>query len=130
MSVEVRAGTHTASFDVTGDGLVTADDRDMWVRELRKTWFGDSNNDGLFTSSDFVFVFTKGEYEDTVAGNSTWADGDWNGDGEFSSSDFVTAFVDGGFEMGARGAVAAVPEPSSMTLVVVALFMVARRHRR
>ncbi len=45
-----------------------------------------------------IAVFIVGEYEDTVAGNSTWSEGDWNGDGEFDSGDMITAFVAGGYE--------------------------------
>jgi hypothetical protein len=50
----------------------------------------------------------------------TRATGDWNADGEFDSSDFVVAFTDGGYEAGPRGSVAAVPEPSSLVLMLLA----------
>lgn len=53
---------------------------------------GDANGDGRFDSSDLVAVFTAGEYEDALAGNSTFSEGDWNGDGDFTSSDLVLAF--------------------------------------
>lgn len=117
------------NFDVDGDGSVTRDDRDAWVVGLRNTWFGDSNLDGEFTSGDFVLVFTTGEYEDGVDGNSTWAEGDWNGDGDFTSGDFVTAFTDGGFEVGPRTASFAVPEPTCLVLTIVSVFLFARRMR-
>ena len=35
------------------------------------------------------------EYEDTLAGNSTLADGDFNGDGDFTTEDLVYAFSNG-----------------------------------
>ena len=57
---------------------------------------GDANGDGLFNSADMVQVFQTGEYEDDIAGNSTFAEGDWNGDGDFTSSDMVMAFQAGG----------------------------------
>ena len=53
---------------------------------------GDANGDGIFNSSDLVLVFQAGEYEDAVAGNSTFAEGDWNGDGDFTTADLVLAF--------------------------------------
>ena len=53
---------------------------------------GDSNQDGIFNSSDLVTVFQRGEYEDTVLQNSTFEDGDWNGDGDFTTADLVYAF--------------------------------------
>lgn len=58
-----------------------------------------------------------GKYESRE--NAGWSEGDWNGDGFFSSSDFVQAFADGGYEKGDR--TVNVPEPSSMTLILVGL---------
>ena len=88
---------------------------------MKQTWFGDANLDGEFNSSDFVAVFEAGEFEDSIANNSTWETGDWNFDGEFNSSDFVTAFQDGGYEKGPLQ-VANVPEPTAiMTLLGAAI---------
>ena len=130
LTTEVRNATNDLDFDLTDDDLVNEDDRVMWVDELKNTYFGDSNLDGEFNSSDFVFVFTAGEYEDAVAGNSTWATGDWNGDGDFTSSDFVSAFTAGGYEMGPRPAAAVVPEPSASCLVLLGLAGVLLRRRK
>lgn len=106
----IRNGESDARFDVNQDGAVSNDDRTHWVVELQKTWFGDSNFDGEFNSSDFVAVFQTRKFETGEA--ATWATGDWNGDGEFDSSDFVAAFTDGGYELGPRTGVASVPEPN------------------
>lgn len=57
---------------------------------------GDSNQDGLFDSSDFVAVFQSGKFESGEI--ATHAEGDWNGDGYFDSSDFVKAFQVGHYE--------------------------------
>jgi hypothetical protein len=121
LTTEVNAGDNDPAFDLDGDGLVTQMDRDVWVNDLRGTYYGDSDLDGEFNSSDFVFVFQAGQYEDSEPGNSTWATGDWNGDTEFDSSDFVTAFQAGGFEQGPRAAVSSVPEPTSSLLGFLAL---------
>lgn len=112
--------------DWNGDSIISADDIDQFCADLTMTpadprtdlnadarhdeqdllWFvqqmlqstiGDSNLDGVFTSSDLVAIFQTGEYEDSVAGNSTWATGDWNCDGEFSSRDLVFAFQIGDY---------------------------------
>ena len=72
---------------------------------------GDSNHDGVFDSSDLVQVFQFGEYEDAIAGNSTFEEGDWNGDGDFDSSDMVFAFQAGTFVRAARRMDAAVIDP-------------------
>lgn len=91
-----------------------------YIHNTLNSWVGDSNNDGEFSSADLVAVFGSGEYEDGIAGNSTYATGDWNGDKDFDSSDLVAAFTDGGYEIGPRAAVQAVPEPSSMALGLLA----------
>ncbi|MCA9150668.1 MAG: hypothetical protein KDA92_15255 [Planctomycetales bacterium] len=130
LSAAVRAGNNPSEYDLNGDNAVNQTDRDVWVNDLKKTYMGDSNLDGQFDSSDFVFVFQAGQYEDGVAGNSNWETGDWNGDTEFDSSDFVTAFQNGGFENGPRAAVAAVPEPASITLVGMILLCWGALRRR
>ncbi|MCA9196527.1 MAG: hypothetical protein KDA87_03275 [Planctomycetales bacterium] len=89
-------------YDLNSDGVNDVADRQIWVEEAKKTYFGDANLDGEFNSGDFIAVFRTGEYEDAIAGNSSWSEGDWNGDGEFDSSDFVAAFEGGGYEIGPR----------------------------
>ena len=129
LAAEIRGGANPASFDLNGDSQVNADDQRVWVDDIKMTYLGDSNLDGEFNSSDFVQVFTAGEYEDGVAGNSTWAEGDWNADGEFDSSDFVAAFTAGGYEIGPR-VPAAVPEPSSALLIAMGLILPLLSRRR
>jgi hypothetical protein len=96
------------------------------------TFFGDANLDGEFNSGDLVQVFDAGHYEDVIEGNSGWSEGDWDGDGDFTSGDFVVAFQDGSYEVGPRGPVAAVPEPSGVLFVapVLITFSVVSRTRR
>ena len=92
---------------------------------------GDVNVDGLFDSADLVEVFQVNEYEDGIAGNSTWTDGDWNGDGEFDSGDLVVAFQDGNYEAGQRLATVTVPEPKSIVMLILGLLgFVAGRKRQ
>jgi hypothetical protein len=121
LTQNVVQGTNNATFDLNSDALVNAEDRRLWIEETKRTYFGDSNLDGVFSSSDFVAVFQAGQYEDTVAGNSTWATGDWNGDLEFNSGDFVTAFQAGGYEKGPRAAISSVPEPSLSWAAILTL---------
>ena len=130
LTAEVRSGKHDRDFDLNGDRLIDQQDRSVWVNELRKSYFGDADLNGEFNSSDFVAVFQIGQYEDGVAGNSTWASGDWTGDGEFDSSDFVKAFQQGGYEKGPRAAVAAVPEPSALALAIIGVIVFAPFRRR
>lgn len=126
----VRDGSSNPTFDVNGSGGVDLADVNFWVADLKGTWMGDANLDGVFDSADLVAVFQRGEYEDGIAGNSTWATGDWNADGEFDSTDFVVAFTDGGYEVGPRGSVSAVPEPSTVVLMLLAALPFAFSRRR
>lgn len=137
LQAAIRAGTNDPAFDVNQDGVVNLSDQDQFVEETLNTWTGDANLDGQFNSTDFVAVFTAGEYDDNNPNdpstilNSTWAEGDWNADGEFDSSDFVKAFQSGGYEAGPRAAVAAVPEPASLgSLLLGCLLTLYLRRRR
>ena len=124
-------------FDTGDDPWAVLDDgslldeaaRKTYVHDTLGTWIGDSNKDGEFNSSDLVFVLEAGEYEDATDGNSTWVEGDWTGDGDFNSSDLVYALGDGGYEAGPRAATAAVPEPSSIVLLLVGALALVRRRR-
>ena len=116
------------AYDLTEDGVTDYQDRVSWVRDSKGTWIGDSNLDGVFTSSDFVLVFTAGKFE--TGDEASWSEGDWDGDKFFSSSDFVAAFIDGGFEAGERNAVSVVPEPSSILMIFVGMAWLYGRMRR
>ncbi len=119
-AVEIAGGQDPPEFDLTGDGFVNGDDRIFWLHDLKSTWVGDADLNGLFDSGDFVAVFVEGLYE--TGETAGWAQGDWNADLVFDSGDFVAAFVDGGYEIGAfPGAVQAVPEPSSLVLALLSL---------
>ena len=73
-----------------GDEWSALTEADFTIPVVRQP--GDSNGDGIFNSSDLVFVFRAAEYEDGIDGNSTFEEGDWNGDGDFDSADLVAAF--------------------------------------
>ncbi|MCA9150762.1 MAG: hypothetical protein KDA92_15735, partial [Planctomycetales bacterium] len=114
-------------FDENNDGVVSLDDRGVWLHDLRKTWFGDADLNGVFDTGDMVLVFTKGKYETGEA--ATWEEGDWDADGVFSSGDLVAAFSDGGYEQGPRGAVSAVPEPSGLLMLLLGTLPFFSRRR-
>ena len=126
---ELTAATQTGDsrYDVNSDEIVDSVDRTSWIKDLKNTWFGDSNLDGEFSSDDFVGVFQAGKYETGEAAN--WTEGDWDGDGIFSSGDFVTAFSDGGFEQGRRVATQTVPEPSSILIGLTGVLALLWRRR-
>ncbi len=87
-----------ARSDLDKNGQINSGDMDYLVRTLLGTTYGDANLDGVFNTTDLVFVFQAGHYDDGIEDNSTWATGDWNCDREFDSSDLVVAFQVGGFQ--------------------------------
>jgi len=116
----IRRRSAVQLFDLNRDALVSDADLALLIRDRFQTWMGDVNLDGQFNSADFVHVFAVGKYEDRWALNAAWTEGDWNADGDFTSSDLEVAFQDGGYEQGPRVAGAAVQEPSSLVLLLVA----------
>lgn len=117
--------------DRLNDGSLTGDERLAYVHDVLGTWMGDSNwmddSDREFNSSDLVVVFSAGQYE--TGGAAGWEEGDWNGDMVFNSSDLVTAFSDGGYERGPFQAPAAVPEPSSIVLLLIGSLLIVRSQK-
>ena len=126
LSTGIQAGD--AAFDVNGDGTTNVDDLNQFVTSSEKlnSYIGDANLDGEFNSSDFVLVFQGGLFETNQP--ASWRQGDWNADGVFGSGDFVAAFQDGGFELGAK-AIATVPEPASIVLLLIGLTTLIHRSR-
>ena len=127
LSAEVRDGNHPAPLDLNGDSLVNDSDRVVWVKDLKGTWFGDSDFNEEFDSGDLVLVFATGKYESGLSAG--WAEGDWDGDMTFGSGDLVVAFSDGGYERG-QAALAQVPEPSTTFLLLLGLAVVSFGHQR
>ena len=130
LTTEVLAATHSPEYDLNDDALVNGLDHRVWVKDLKRTWYGDADLDGEFKSNDFVQVFQAGTYE--TESEAGWSEGDWNADGVFGSVDFVTAFTDGGYEQGPRTGVAAVPEPAGWSLFLIGLlpWLFGRRTQR
>ena len=127
---ELFEGGKDLKYDANGDGVLDFEDRLNWVENTANTYFGDSNLDGVFNTTDFVVVFQKGQFEDETPLNSGWGEGDWNGDLEFTTSDFVFVFQQGGYERGPRRVTAAVPEPTNVFFFAGLCLIMARRCRR
>jgi hypothetical protein len=127
----VKDASPELRFDLNQDGMIDQADRAYWVKDIKNTYFGDADLNGVFDTSDFVKVLQAGHYEDEIVGNSTWATGDWSGDCEFNTNDLILVFQEGGYEMGPRAAtgVAAVPEPSAFVGGFTAMLIVAIRNR-
>ena len=128
LTAATGAGSTDLKYDVNNDSLVNGADVNFWAKQLKKTWIGDANCDLEFNSNDFVQAFSAGKYETDQA--AVWSQGDWNGSGKFDSGDFVDAFADGGYEVGKPpAAVSAVPEPSSLVLLILGGLVACTRRR-
>jgi hypothetical protein len=127
------ASARVALGDIDNDG-----DLDAFfgnVGQDNQVWFntqpiaGDANRDGVFNSSDLIVVFQAGEYEDGIAGNSTWAEGDWNGDQEFDTADLILAFQQGKYVAAAiAGSVFEIAATQRESLVVKGRGFVSNIH--
>ena len=123
---ELASDTPNPSFDLNQDEAVDLEDHRFWVESIKRTYFGDANLDGEFTSSDLIQVFQAAEYEDLIPKNSTWTTGDWTGDLEFNSTDIIAAFQGGGYEIGPQSIVPTVPEPNLSRLALLLGFVMLR----
>ena len=97
---ELEASAVLGVADVDGDGdpdIVASEDGGnvMW---FENRVIGDSNDDGVFSTSDLVAIFAAGTFEDGVRNNGSFDVGDWNQDGEFNTSDLVFALQAGTFQ--------------------------------
>jgi hypothetical protein len=130
LAAQQQSATPDSAFDLSGDSLVNLDDRILWVTsaDYKHTWMGDADLNGEFNSSDLVSVLASGTYEADVP--ATWSTGDFDGDGRANSGDLVAALADGGYEAGPRTAVAAVPEPTTLSLMLLAGLSVVSLCRR
>jgi hypothetical protein len=97
---QVGGARSVTAADVDGDGDVDvlSVSYNGGINWYEQRLVGDSNDDGVFDSSDLVLVFTAGKYEDNIRRNSTFDEGDWNQDGDFSTTDLVLAFQTGRYE--------------------------------
>ena len=68
----IRIGRDQLAFDTDGDWLLHSDDVDFWIRNLRKTYYGDTNLDGEFNSDDVIVALAAATFEVDV--DAGWAD--------------------------------------------------------
>ncbi|MCA9200745.1 MAG: hypothetical protein KDA87_24570, partial [Planctomycetales bacterium] len=120
LAVRLQSDAFNPLLDLNQDQANNGLDLLFAVNRIAKTSIGDVNLDGQFNSQDLVQVFTAGEYDDGLTGNSLWSEGDWNGDGDFDSSDFVTAFTEGNYT---SASIVSVPEPANAMLLMIGVLL-------
>ena len=121
LSAAVAEATHPKEFDVTGDGLATEHDREIWIRELAMTLPGDANLDGKVQFDDFLALSAN------FGQSGGWNEGDANGSGNVDFADFV--LLSSNYQP-SNATSAAVPEPSTFLLGLTAWSISLLRRRR
>jgi hypothetical protein len=128
MTRAVVGETGDMSFDLSGDGIVDRADRDAWLQIAAEenlgagvTYaLGDANLDGLIDAQDFA-IWNEHKFQRLAA----WSKGDFNSDGVVDGEDFVI-WNEGRLT---GNAAVAVPEPSSVWIVVGLLGLVVTARR-
>ncbi len=110
-----------AVYDLDGDNLVNQADADYLISTVLNTAAGDANLDGKVDLTDF------GVLKDGFGRDGGWAAGDFDGNGKVDLADFGALKENFGF---VRPASAAVPEPSTLCLTLLALALGAAAKRR
>jgi hypothetical protein len=127
---EIVAGTNDPAFDVTGDGVVDAADLQEWLAEAGAFELvsgnpyqpADANLDGTVNELDF-FSWNANKF----TSDAGFSGGDFNADGVVDGYDLLiwnefkfTSADDGG----------SIPEPNSMTILLLGAALVWRRQKR
>ena len=128
LTAEIVSGTNDATFDLTGDGLVNADDRDEWLAMAGSANLpsgaaylpGDANLDGLVDIEDFNVWDSH-----SFLNNAAWCSGDFDADGVVDVSDF-NIWNENNFT---SADVVSVPEPSAVWILLPAIAFLLRRMR-
>ena len=107
--------------DMDLDGDVDADDRALMSPQVA----GDANGDGVVDGSDVTILAANWQKGVDDGLTATWAEGDFNGDGKVDGSD-VTILA-GNWQYGVGTAASAVPEPSTIVLILLGLASLAVR---
>ena len=130
---EIAGAASNLLFDLTGDGMITADDLDAWLTAAgavnldsgNRYLDGDANLDGIVDGLDFI------EWNDNkFTAAPAWCAGDFNADGIVDGLDFI---VWNGNKFMAADNIAAVPEPHGAILclgALVGLWARCRKRRR
>ena len=83
LSQAVLTGVANGSSDLTGDGVISSEDRTYWVQQIAETNFGDADLNGAVEFSDFLAVSRN------FGSSGGWASGDFDGNREIGFPDFL-----------------------------------------
>ena len=125
----IAAGSTDPTFDLTGDGIVGADDLAQWLSDAGQAnlpsgnsyLMGDANLDGSVDGQDFL-TWNSNKFTSIAA----WSAGDFNADGTIDGADFL---IWNGNKFQVADEFESVPEPS-VTLLLLACCLFVRARRR
>ncbi len=91
-AMTAHIGTSDTKYDLDGDGNVTQADKDLLIRNVFFTEYGDVNLDGIVEVVDGGAdgAVISANIDPNVTGRG-WADGDMNGDGKVTQDDLTLA---------------------------------------
>jgi hypothetical protein len=122
LSAEIDSPEPRFWFDLNDDGMVDQDDRPVWVSDLKQTFFGDADLDGQVDAADLNNLALSWQASDATS----WAQGDFDGDGNVNATDLNSLALN--WRKGTAEA-AAVPEPSTTTLLMIVGILTITRRR-
>jgi hypothetical protein len=124
LTSEIRAGSTDTKFDLDESGAVDSADRDFWVTDVMSTSIGDANLDGKVSATDLNALALNWRATDATS----WSQGEFTGDGNVDAMDLNALALNWQSGIAAAASPAAVPEPSSITLLLLGLCALARRY--
>lgn len=127
LTAEIAMGGNNLSFDIDGDGSISIADRDDWLSKAATEngksapyLLGDANLDGSVNALDLNELGQRWRQQDNL-----WSHGDFSADGVIDALD-LNAMGQNWRRMIPLAAAASVPEPSALSLLLIAALLVPR----
>ena len=129
LSLQLRTTPDNRSFDLNNDATLSQADREVWVRDLANTFFGDADMDGDVDFADFLTLSENfGSPDHRSRG---WSQGDFDGDREVGFPDFLALSANFGGVAAANASAASVPEPAGLSIALFGILgLIGFRRRR
>ena len=118
LSAAVRSA-RDRSYDLNDDRLLNQDDRLLWVEDLKNTFFGDANLDGMVDAADLNALGLNWLGTGAVG----WAEGDFTGDAIVNASDLNELALNWQAAVNPPVAAHTISEPTGISLALVGLFV-------